>query len=42
MYIERANEVEIQNLIMELKNTKATGYGKIQTEHYKTNERKDI
>ena len=35
MYIEEPNKVEIQNLIMEMNNTKATGYDKIQTEHLK-------
>ena len=37
MYIEKANEIEIQKLIMNLNNTKATGYDNIQAEHYKTN-----
>ena len=35
MYIEEANECEIENIIRELKNTTATGKDNIQTEHMK-------
>jgi len=35
MYIEKANQIEIENMIMELNNTKATGYDGILTEHIK-------
>jgi hypothetical protein len=35
MYIESATTKEIINLITELKNTRATGFDKIQTEHLK-------
>ena len=35
MYIEKANQTEIENMIMELNNTKATGYDGILTEHIK-------
>jgi hypothetical protein len=40
MFIDYANESEVLNIITELKNTKATGFDKIQTEHIKLTKEK--